>query len=84
MAEDLCAVILQADCLTLEDTTVIGAFLSMHYFILLSTIQSQAISVILSKYNLSHIWDRVLFNPQDLNWAVPNSLVHKHNLGSKS
>ena len=22
--------------------------------------------------------------PQGLNWALPNSLVHKHNLGSKS
>ena len=33
----------------------------------------------IGKYNLSHIWDRVLFNTQGLNWALPNSLVHKHN-----
>ena len=33
MVGDLCAVILQAACLTLEDTTVISVFLSMCYFI---------------------------------------------------
>ena len=33
----------------------------------------------IGKYNLGHIWDRVLFNTQGLNWALPNSLVHKHN-----
>ena len=38
----------------------------------------------IGKYNLSHIWDRVVFDTQGLNWALPNSLVHKHNLESKS
>ena len=32
----------------------------------------------IGKYNLSHILDRVLFNTQGLNWALPNSQVHKH------
>ena len=33
----------------------------------------------IGKYNLSHIWDRVLLIPQGLNWAPPNNQVHKHN-----
>ena len=33
MAGDLCAVLLQADYLTLDGTTVIGVFLGMYYFI---------------------------------------------------
>ena len=33
MAGDLCAVLLQADYLTLDGTTVIGVFPSMCYFI---------------------------------------------------
>ena len=33
MVGDLCAVLLQVDYLTLDDTTVIGVFLSMCYFI---------------------------------------------------
>ena len=27
----------------------------------------------IGKYNLSHIWDRVLLIPQGLNWALPNT-----------
>ena len=26
----------------------------------------------IGKYNLNHIWDRVLLIPQGLNWALPN------------
>ena len=33
MARDLCVVLLQADYLTVDGTTVIGVFLSMCYFI---------------------------------------------------
>ena len=29
----------------------------------------------IGKYNLSHIWHRVLLRPQGLNWAFPNSLA---------
>ena len=36
------------------------------------------------KYHLSYIWDRVLLRPQGLNWALPNSQLHKQNLGSMS
>ena len=32
MVGELCAVLLQAFCLTLDSMTVIGAFLIMHYF----------------------------------------------------
>ena len=32
----------------------------------------------IGKYNLSHIWDRVLLTTQGLNWALSNSLAHKH------
>ena len=37
----------------------------------------------IGKHNLSHIWDRVLFNTPGLKLALPNSLVHKHNIWSK-
>ena len=33
MVGDLCAVLLQGDYLTLDGTTVLSVFLSMHYFI---------------------------------------------------
>ena len=36
------------------------------------------------KYNLSHIWERVLFNTPGLKLCSFQHLVHKHNLGSKS
>ena len=32
----------------------------------------------IGKYNLDHIWDRVLFNTLGLNWAFPNKVVVKH------
>ena len=42
-------------------------------------INSPTLNQNIIKYNLSHIWDTVLLTPQGLNWALPNSLVHKHN-----
>ena len=35
----------------------------------------------IGKYNLNHIWDRVLLMPQGLNWALPNKVAVKHRLG---
>ena len=35
----------------------------------------------IGKYNLNHIWDRVLLIPQGLNWALPNKVALKYRLG---
>ena len=85
MVGDLCAVVLQAACLTLEDTTVIGVFLNICYFIYFkcSPIASY-LCVILSKIcfrtaqktidrqpPLFKLGDRVYFkNKQAVKWDL--------------
>ena len=35
----------------------------------------------IGKYNLNHIWDRVLFNTPGLNWALPKKVPVKYRVG---
>ena len=64
MAGDLCVVLLQADYLTLDGTTVIGVFLSMCYFIyfMCNPVASSLCNTKHSRlYNMTYIFGMVLY-----------------------
>ena len=63
MVGDLCAVLLQADYLTLDGTTVIGVFLIMHYFIYFTCNPNHNLSL---QYQASPIYIKILLKKNEV------------------